>query len=475
MTQTFAALVAGIVFFSSAAMAQGVTPLVTPAPAAEAAATGLPDWLNISGEARMRYESVDGQFRAGGRGGDQALALRTLVLAEARFDKVNLGFEVQDSRHFYDDAGSPTSNSAVNALDILQFYANFDASQTGIAKVLGHNQARLKLGRQTLDIGSRRILERVDMSNVILNFTGGYWNSTNARGDMFHALAVVPVGRLPTDFASLQKDEIQLDKEEWSRVFLGLHYIRANVLADLLSRTNLELFVYQLSEKDSAKVATPNRDYLQPGFRLIRPPRRGQWDFEFETAYRTGTRRASSAATDVTDLKVRAGMAHVHLGYTFDAPWQPRLALDWDYATGDSNPNDAKFDQFERLFGGRRTDFGHTGIYGPLAPANINAPGWRLEVRPNARWDSRLTYKAAFLDQARDAWVIAQVRDRQGQSGKFIGHSWDWRARYWIDPGKLQLEVGAATLIQGRFAKTAPNASRQGNSNYGFVALTRTF
>ena len=435
----------------------------------------LPDWLKISGEARVRYESLDGQFRAGGRGGDQALAFRTLILAEAKFDPVTFGLELQDSRKELNDPGSTLSASLVNPLDVLQAYASFDLSGTGLATALKQDKARLKLGRQTLDIGGRRILERADMANVLLNFTGAYWQSSNARGDTWNVVAVVPVGRLPQDRSSLEKNEMQADREEWSRLLVGVHYRRANLLGDLLPQTSGELFAFRLKEHDTARTNTPNRDYFQPGFRLFRPPQKSQWDFELDTSWRTGTRRASAAPTDTIDLKVRAFAAHAHIGYTFDAPWEPRVGIDWDFASGDRNPNDLNFDQAERLFGGRRTDLGNTGIHGPLTPANINAPGGRIELKPNARTDMRLAFKVAHLDEARDAWVVARVQDRTGQSGTFIGTTIDGRARYWLQPNKLRLEVGASALIPGRFARTAPNATRQGTIHYGFVAITRMF
>ncbi len=435
----------------------------------------LPDWLKISGESRVRYESLDGQFRAGGSGGDQALAFRTTILAEAKFDPVTFGIELQDSRKELNDAGSTLSASLVNPLDFLQAYALIDLGGTGLASALKQDKARLKLGRQTLDIGGRRILERADMANVLLNFTGAYWQSSNARGDAWNIVAVVPVGRLPQDRASLEKNEMQADREEWSRLLLGVHYRRANLLGDFLPDTSGELFVFRLKEHDTARTNTPNRDYLQPGFRLFRPPQTGQWDFELDTSWRTGTRRASTALSDTIDLKVRTFSAHAHIGYTFDAPWQPRIGLDWDFGSGDRNPNDLKYEQAERLFGGRRTDLGNTGIHGPLTPANINAAGGRIEVKPNARSDMRLAFKLAHLDEARDAWVVARVQDRTGQSGTFIGTTIDSRARYWLQPNKLRVEVGASALIPGRFARTAPNSSRQGTTHYGFVAFTRFF
>ena len=435
----------------------------------------LPQWLNLSGEARVRYESLDRQFRSGGRGGDQALAFRTLILAEAKFEPVTFGLELQDSRHELNDKGSPITTSMVNALDFLQAYAAIDLSGSDIAKALKQDRAQLKLGRQTLDIGGRRILERGDMTNVILSFTGAYWQSSTAQGNAWHALAVVPVGRFPQDSVSLENNEIKPDREEWSRLLVGLHYRRANLLGDFLPETSGELFLYRLKERDTAKTNTPNRDYLQPGLRLFRPPQKGRWDFELDSSWRNGSRRVSSDSRDTRDLKVRAFAAHAHIGYTFDAPWQPRVGLDWDFASGDRSPNDRYYDQFERLFGGRRTDLGNTGIHGPLTPANIRAPGGRIELKPNARADLRLAIKRAALDQARDAWVVARVQDRTGQSGTLIGTTIDGRARYWLTPDHLRLEVGASALIPGRFAKTAPNASRQGTTHYGFVALTRMF
>ncbi len=431
---------------------------------------GAPDWLTLRGEARMRYETLDGQFRAGGAGGDQALAFRTLLLAEVDAGLFSVGAELQDARVYLDDAGAPLSTSIVNPLDVLQAYVRID-----LDRAFGERSAQLTLGRQTLDIGSRRVLERVEMANVIFSYTGAYWRSQSARGDELHLLYVVPVGRLPNDRASLGEDELSGDEEEWGRRFWGAHYRRADAFGAALPETWAEFFFYRLRERDSLSVATPNRDYLQPGFRLYRAAQAGLWDFEVEGSYRTGSRRSSALASDTTDLGVDAWTLHASLGYTFEHAWKPRAALDYDYASGDEDPNDDNFDQYERLFGSRRTDLGNTGIYGPLTPANIEAPGFRLEITPMPRFDARLAYKAAFLAEGRDAWVVARVRDPDGRSGRFIGHALDARVRFWLSPQALRLEIGASALINGRFAEEAPNASGQGDSRFAYVQLLQTF
>jgi len=438
-------------------------------------ALGLPDWLTLRGEARARYETLDGQFRAVGKGGDQVLAFRTLVLAEASLKKlelpqVALGLEIQDSRMELDDAGTPLSTSNVNAIDVLQAYVRFD-----VDGLLGQRDASLTLGRQTLDIGSRRVLERVEMANVIFSYTGAYWRSVSIRGDEWHLVYVSPVGRMPTTFSELADNGIVADKEEWGRAFWGAHYRRPKAMEALVSDTWIEGFIYRLKEYDTAGVATPNRDYVQPGFRVFRAPKKGRSDFEIETSWRTGSRRATNAVTDVRDLQVNAWTIHAHWAWNFKSDWNWRASIDYDFASGDKSPTDGRFDRFERLFGGRRTDLGNTGIHGPLTPANVNAPGARVEFAPSQRLDFRLSYKAAYLASATDLWTDARLQDPSGKSGRFIGHSFDGRMRYWLVPGTVRGEIGASALFPGCFARTAPNAPMQNQTLFGYGAVVLTF
>ncbi|MFZ4122344.1 MAG: hypothetical protein ACOYKM_11850 [Caulobacterales bacterium] len=79
-----------------------------------------PDWLSIRGETRARYETLSGQFRARGTGGDQILVFRTLALGEADTGPITLGLELQDSRAYLDDSGTPLTTTIVNPLDVLQ-------------------------------------------------------------------------------------------------------------------------------------------------------------------------------------------------------------------------------------------------------------------------------------------------------------------------------------------------------------------
>lgn len=453
-----------LAYASSAALAQ--------APFRLEEAAEAPDWLTLKGETRARYETLDGQFRAGGEGSDQLLLFRTLVFAEADAGPVSIGLELQDSRTYLADAGTPLSTSIVNPLDILQLYAAFDT----LPGLLGAgSETKLILGRQTVSIGSRRQIERVEFANVIFSYTGAHLVSEAARGDQLHLVYVVPTERFPNTRPDLDDNTLAADKEQWGRRIWGVHYRRADILPKSVPGLWGELFVYGLEETDTSRMQTPDRSYVSPGFRLYRAPKAGRWDIDLETALRKGTRYATASPADTESLKVDASMLYAALGYSFDAPWRPRLALEYYYASGDDDPDDLNFDQHERLFGSRRTDLNNTSTYGPLTPANLSAPGVRLQVTPNDRWDGWFQYHAAFLASDTDSWLVARLRDPAGQSGNFIGHTFDARARYWAVPDSLRLEMGASGLWFGEFAKSVPGGPEGDGTLFGYGQLTVTF
>jgi len=426
-------------------------------PAPGAAADG--GAVTASGESRVRYETLGGQFRAGREGGDQLLALRTLLRAEADLGAVRVGAELQDSRAYLDDSGTPLSTSFVNALEPLQLYAVWESP-------LGA-RGELTLGRMTLDIGSRRFVERNSFRNTINAYSGAYWRADWADGSELHAFATVPVGKQPDDRDALADNEAAVDREQWGRLFWGAHYRKADAFAGAWA----EVFVYGLNEDDRDGLPTLDRAYVEPGARFYRPPAPGRWDFELEGAYRFGERSASTAADEPVTQDVDAQMLHAEIGYTFDHDWRLRLSLDYDFASGDETPGDGAFEQYERLFGTRRGDLGNTSIHGPLTRQNISAPGARVGFA-RGRWDGRLAYKAAYLASATDAWAVARTRDPAGRSGRFIGHALDGRARAWVIPDALRAELGASTLLQGDFAEAAPGAADNGDTLYGYVQLT---
>ena len=447
-----------------------------PAPAEEPLrlerAVNAPDWLTLGGESRMRYESLDGQFRAGRDGSDQLLAFRSLLRAEADTGPVSFALELQDSRTYLGDTGTPLSSSFANPLDVLQLHARFDALPGLMGKA---SQSALILGRQTVSIGSKRQIERPSFANVIKSYTGARLTSRAARGDELHLVYVVPVARFPDTRPDLDDNAASGDEEQWGRRIWGAHYRRADILPQTVPGLWGELFVYGLEEEDTENVQTPDRSYIAPGFRLYRKPEAGQWDLDLEAALRRGTRHATRNPADTQGLDVDAAMMIAVLGYSFDAPWQPRVSLEYYFASGDETPGDLAFDQHERLFGGRRTDLNNTSIHGPLTPANLSAPGFRVQLTPNARWDGWLQYHAASLASATDSWVVAGLRDPTGQSGDFIGHEIDARARYWVVPDSLRLELGASGLVYGEFPKNVPGGPEGDATLYGYGQLTLTF
>ncbi len=428
--------------------------------------------FNLSGESRWRYETLDGQFRRNGTGSDQLLAIRSLLHANWDTGPVSFGVELQDSRTYLGDEGTPISTSAADPLDILQLYITLD--DVSLESAPGWT-TQFKLGRQTLSVGSDRFIERTGFSNAIDSYSGLFVQSEHTDGSQLQAFLVVPVASRPTSKADLLDNRMVSDTEQWGRRIWGLNYRKSDVLPQLISDLWLETFVYGLEENDTRRFQTPDRSFVEPGFRLLREPKTGQWDLDLEVSFRTGTRYASSEPSDTQSLNVQAEKLFLAAGYTFKHDWQPRFALEYYYASGDENPTDLNFDQYERLFGSRRSDLNNTSIYGPLAPANLSAPGFRLEIKPSDRFDARLYYHSAFLASETDKWVVADLHDPTGQSGRFIGHTLDSRARYWLVPDSVRAEIGASLFLHGDFARNAPDAPEANTSFYSYFQLTFSF
>lgn len=427
------------------------------------------DW-QLNGEIRGRYETLDGQFRSNKDGGDQGFFMRSLFHLRAVNEHWTAGVEIQDSRSYLTDSGSALSNSYVNTADILQAYIELP-----ISNFLGSDyNGNVKVGRQTVSIGSKRQIERVTYANVIKNYTGATLTLRNDSKDEWHAFVVVPLEGQPDNFDPLLDNRHELDKEQFNRVIYALHFRKADAFPELLPGTWGELFAYGLFERDALGNESPNRRYLTPGFRVFRKKTVNTWDYDIEGALRVGTRRATSAPADTTDLDVFATMLMVRIGYTFDQAWQPNLAFQWYWASGDRNPNDGRFDQYERLFGARRTDLNNTSLHGPLTPANLSAPGLRLELVPTPKSTFRATYSAAFLASDTDSFIIGRQRDPSGQSGSFMGHVIDTRATYQFDEN-WGLELGASLFLHGDFTTDNPQAPQADHTSFLYSELTYTF
>jgi hypothetical protein len=429
----------------------------------------LPNWISLSGEHRVRYETLDNQFRSGSTGSDQVLSLRTLVQTELYFNKnFFVKLELQDSRAELADTGSRMNTTIVNAAELMEanlVWKTEDLFSAGSKSVL-------RGGRLTMDIGKRRIIARNRFRNVIQGYTGLDWKWTSNEGTQIRTIFTMPVNREPSTTAELLDNDASFDNETLNRILWGTYFSSSK----LPWGDKGEIYVFGFHEKDDeADFRTRNRQLYTPGFRLYRPWKKGQFDYELESMFQFGTVRATTAASDTKDLDHFAYFHHAEVGYTFSASWSPRVYLEYDYASGDSDPNDGTNERFERLLAPNVPEFGPTSIHTAFARANINSPGLRVQIRPNAKLFAYLSYRAYWLASKNDGWQGASgLRDTSGNSGRFLGQQLFLRAKWKWHPN-MKFEGGIAYRIDGDFQRNVSNSPRQGNSVYSYASATLSF
>lgn len=432
-------------------------------------ALGLPDGVRIEGSIRPRYEALANPFVAGRTDDDELLGVQTLLRAELDFGPqdaaLTLGGELLDSRFI---SGNETGGASgeIDTLEPSQLYLAWrprDFLASG-AKL------DLTAGRFTMDVGSRRLVARANYRSILASFDGvkATWTSADKLAVMLAYNA--PTARAPGDAASTLDNEVALNP-----TLDNLRFAVAHLAAPLPFDMTGEAYVMDLDEDDASDTATRNRDLSTIGVRVHASPAKGKFDFDLEYARQSGSVHATTSPLDLTPLDHEAEMAHAEIGYSFDAPWSPRLALQYDFASGDRSPADTENQRFDPLFGDRSFEFGPTSIYGFIARTNFSSPGIRLEVKPGKDSDAYLMIRDVRLDSATDSLANSNVRDPAGLSGNHAGLQIEGRYRHWLVKDSLRLSIGAATVLAGDFLEDAPNATRSGDPLFGFTELTWGF
>jgi hypothetical protein len=451
--------------FASASSAQDAAPRE---PFRLHSAINAPDWLTFEGSHRARYSGLANQYRPGLGESDQAISLRTLVTLEADAGVFATGVEFQDARAYLTDDNSGASTIVINSVALLQAWV---ALQLDDALVDGAS-VDVRLGRQTIDLGSRRLVARNRFRNTIQNYTGVTVDRTHDDARVY-AFLVMPVRVEPGngDREALLSNEIAFDQENPNQRFWGGFYQQRGLPAGLFT----EAYIYGINEQDDpGNFETANRQVYTPGLRIARSASAGDWDAELENVVQFGTRNVTAAPTDNDSRSVFAHYHFASAGYTFAHAWAPRVAWELDYATGQRAGGD-QYTRFDSLYGPRRAEFGPTGIYGPMGRENIVSQGVRMSAKPHPRLSAFVSWRANWLAVPSDTFARFGVRDPAGNSGNFAGHQLEFMSRFWVVPQSIQWELGAAGFFNGEFIETAPNATGFGNTYFAYTDVSLFF
>lgn len=406
-----------------------------------------PDWLNVSMTNQTRFEALDEELPQGDRY-DQVLAVRTTLRADMDFQPLDVTLELMDNRVTLEKDHTPLGSAMVNPLDILQAYV-----------ALGDEDLRMKLGRFTEDVGSRRFMARNRYRNTINAFDG-----INARWQMdgdssLRAFYSFPVKRR---FSGEARDNrMKADRSYSDQRFWGIVYESR----DLPLGNAGELYLLTVDEDDDGDLQTRNREIYSLGARIYRQPEVNSLDHELEIMFQEGHSRRTRAATDTRTLDHSARFMHAEIGYTFDAPWRPRLQVHYDYVSGDDDPLDDENNTLDSLYGVPRPDFGPTGIYRVLVRNNLSSPAVRLELKPSPVLGLDIELRDARLASTADANPSTGLTSPAPGGDRHLGTQLETRLRWEAIPPRLRIEIGAAYFDAG----PALQANGIGNKLYAYL------
>ncbi len=386
----------------------------------------------------------------------------------------------QDSREAYSDRPNvPTvlGSEGDDAFDLRQAYI-----QLGDPKGF-----TLTVGRQLLSYGDERLIGSFDWNNI-----GRTFDAVKARYaaekwslDAFASTVVVPKRHMFN-----QSDAFNGNETNRGQIFSGLYFSTT-----ALSFQTTDLYILHLHEDTNASylpTATGNTDFATFGFRIkskpgvfhheaeISPSADGKstvpasksapklvgFNYDAEAAFQTGEQRG----LDLTAYAIHAGA-----GYTFDAPWTPRLGIEGNYGSGDNDPTDGSSETFQNLFPTNHKFYGYMDVF---SWQNMKELAAQLKLQPAKTVTVQLDYHAFWLASTDDVWYRANgitpvraltpaARNADSFAGSEADVTVTWNVRKWAS-----VQVGYSLFFAGQYLS---DTGADSDADFGYVQTTFNF
>lgn len=333
------------------------------------------------------------------------------------------------------------------------------------------SKAVATFGRQTLALGDERLVGVGEWNNFARTFDAAkvIWNITP--GETTATLFVSSVVHVE---GTSSGDGWSLNHSSTDDIFSGFY------LSHKLPKAGaFEAYALRRDKKDSTPIYTAptapipaaarsaaaydiGQNILTIGARYLMPPpaKGGGFDTEIEGAYQWGNvDRQTTTATGPyggtsPSLDHRAWALHTMVGYTpADAPWKPRLSLEYNLASGDTDRTDGTNESFMNLFPSNHKWYGFMDLF---AWKNLREAVGTVRFSPVSKTTVRIDYHLFSLYSSRDAWYrangVATVRPLNAaaqnaprRAGDELDITFTWAARPWatIDLGWSHFSAGA--------------------------------
>lgn len=472
LTTGSALILTGAACFAAALPVAGEnpgTPATAPAkPAAAPADPGLVNrWLreaspdfaawDIGGQVRARFEDFENAGpmapnldfqRNGVRNDNDYLWLRARLHAGFNSDWVRVFAEGQTSDSIGDlDPKRPGRDT----FELHQAWLDL-----GNPKEL---PLALRLGRQELSYGDERLIGASDWSN-----TGRAFDAARLRYDRPEVRVDAFTGRV------VLIDDAKFDQPDAHDWFSGI-YASSRTLVPIQ-----ETDVYVLSRNATPGAAATPRDIISVGARVKSLPGKLKgWDYFAEVVEQLGSVSQSTVRRDQ-----EAFAAAVGGGYRWaNAPASPRLGVEYDFSSGDGDPNDGRSQTLDNLY---PTNHRHYGIMDVIGWRNIHDARVSLGLKPAKPLSVTLDYHLFWLADTHDFFYpqggsgrSASGYSRHPAYDSFVGSELDLDA-VWTVNSWLGVRAGYGHFFAGDYVEQSRRAlGGAKDADWLYAQLTLSF
>ncbi len=374
----------------------------------------------------------------------------------------------QDSREFDSDRQDEPfvfGSEGDDAFDLYQGYVD-----------IGNEKKfplTARLGRQVLSYGDERLIGGFDWNNLGRTFDAMKFQYTHSESkttiDWFMGNVVTVEG-----YDNGSTDRFAFNESDSHDLFTGLY-----ASSKVLSFQKTEAYVlYRNKDRNNPEVRTNGgavsnsydmeQEVWTLGARMASTSTEmlHGFDYELEGAFQRGAVGATQGVATLNptpgDSKdLRAFATHAAAGYSLEeTPWKPRFGVEYNFASGDGDPNDGNSGTFMNLYPTNHKFYGYMDV---VSWKNIHNMAYTLSAKPTSKITLKLDHHFFWLADPNDALYrangVTQVRTVNGaaqSASSYVGHEVDLTGYYQYSKW-LSFMVGYSHFFAGDYLQETQN------------------